>query len=36
MEEAVLDKKIDNVIGQMGWDLSNINASESLQKFFDF
>jgi hypothetical protein len=36
MEEAVLDKKIDNVIGQMGWDLSNINASESLQKFFEF
>ena len=36
MEEAVLDKKIDNVLGQMGWDLSQTKESEALQEFFEF
>lgn len=36
MEETVLDKKIDNVLGQMGWDLSKIHESESLREFFEF
>jgi len=36
MEEAVLDKKIENVIGQMGFDLKRINESETLQAFFEF
>lgn len=36
MEEAVLDKKIENVLGQMGWDLSQTKESEALQEFFDF
>jgi hypothetical protein len=36
MEEAVLDKKITNVIGQMGFDLARINESESISNFFDF
>ena len=36
MEEAVLDKKITNVIGQMGFDLKRMNESETLQNFFEF
>jgi hypothetical protein len=36
MEEAVLDKKIENVLGQMGWDLSQTKESEALQEFFEF
>lgn len=36
MEEAVLDKKIGNVLGIMGWDLKRINESETLQAFFEF
>lgn len=36
MEEAVLDKKIENVLGQMGWDLSQTKESEALQEFFSF
>jgi hypothetical protein len=36
MEEAVLDKKIENVLGAMGWDLSQTKDSEALQEFFEF
>ena len=36
MEEAVLDKKISNVIGAMGFDLNRMNESETLSRFFDF
>ena len=36
MEESVLDKKIGNVLGIMGWDLKRINESETLQTFFEF
>ena len=36
MEEAVLDKKLENVLGAMGFDLSRINESETLQAFFEF
>jgi len=36
MEESVLDKKIQNVLGAMGWDLSRTNDSEALTEFFDF
>ena len=36
MEEAVLDKKIENVIGAMGYDMSRMNESETLQAFFEF
>lgn len=36
METAVLDKKIVNVIGQMGWDLSRIHDSPAMTEFFDF
>ena len=31
-----LDKKINNVIGQMGFDLDRTKESETLQTFFDF
>ena len=36
MEKAVLDKKIGNVIGIMGWDLNRANESETLEAFFEF
>ena len=36
MEEAVLDKKIQNVIGAMGFDLTRMNDSETLQAFLEF
>ncbi len=36
MEEAVLDKKIQNVLGEMKFDLSRMNESETLQAFFEF
>jgi hypothetical protein len=36
MEESVLTKKIHNVIGAMGWDLSRAQTSESFDEFFDF
>ena len=36
METAVLDKKVTNVIGQMGFDLSKIHETETLQTFFEF
>jgi hypothetical protein len=36
MEEAVLDKKIQNVLGVMGWDLKRSNDSQALQQFFEF
>ena len=36
MELSVLDKKVHNVLGAMGWDLTRINDSEALDEFFDF
>jgi hypothetical protein len=36
METAVLDKKVTNVIGQMGFDLDRIHESETMQQFFEF
>ena len=36
MEQSVLIKKIDNVLGAMNWDLSRITDSEALDKFFEF
>jgi hypothetical protein len=36
MEKSVLDKKIQNVLGAMQWDLTRINDSEALDEFFDF
>lgn len=36
MEESVLNKKIQNVLGAMGWDLSRIHDSEALNEFFEF
>ena len=35
MEESVLNKKINNVLGAMGWDLSRMNESKTLTEFFD-
>jgi len=36
METAVLDKKVQNVLGQMGWEIDRANESEALQEFFEF
>jgi len=36
MEETVLDKKVANVIGPMGFDLSRTTQSETLSTFFEF
>ena len=36
MEGAVLDKKMQNVLGVMGWDLSRANNSEVMDAFFEF
>jgi DNA polymerase elongation subunit (family B) len=36
MEESVLDKKIQNVIGQMNFNLERINETEAMGTFFDF
>jgi DNA polymerase elongation subunit (family B) len=36
METAVLDKKVQNVLGQMGWEIERANDSEALQEFFEF
>jgi len=36
MEETVLDKKVSNVIGPMGFDLSKTTQSETLSAFFEF
>ncbi len=35
MEETVLDKKIENVIGPMGYDLSKTTQSETFSTFFE-
>ena len=36
MEQSVLDQKIKNVLGAMGWDMSRINESEAFGEFFEF
>ena len=36
MEETVLDKKVENVIGPMGFDLSKTKQSETFNQFFEF
>jgi len=36
MEEAVLDKKIQNVLGVMNWDLKSANDSAAFQQYFEF
>ena len=35
MEETVLDKKVENVIGPMGFDLSKTKQSETFNQFFE-
>jgi hypothetical protein len=36
MEETILDKKIKNVIGPMGFDLDKTTQSKTLSTFFEF
>jgi hypothetical protein len=36
MEESVLNKKIQNVLGAMGWDLKRANDNKIVQSFFKF
>jgi DNA polymerase elongation subunit (family B) len=33
MEAAIIDKKVENVIGATGWDLSKINHTRATKKF---
>lgn len=36
METTIIDKKIDNLIGVLKWDLSAANTSEQFDNLFDF
>ena len=36
MEVAIIDKKIDNLIGVLKWDLSAANTSEQFENLFEF
>ena len=36
MEESVVDKKVENVLGPLGYDLSRTTESETLSTFFEF
>jgi hypothetical protein len=36
METTIIDKKIDNLIGVLKWDLRNANASETFEELFSF
>jgi DNA polymerase elongation subunit (family B) len=36
MESTIIDKKLDNLIGVLKWDLSDADASEQFTNLFDF
>ena len=36
MEATIIDKKLQNLIGVLKWDLSDANASETFTNLFDF
>jgi len=36
METTIIDKKIDNLIGVLNWDLRNANTSETFEDLFSF
>ena len=36
METTIIDKKIDNLIGVLNWDLRNANNSETFEDLFSF
>jgi DNA polymerase elongation subunit (family B) len=35
MEQTIVDKKLDNLIGVLKWDMSDANASETFDNLFD-
>jgi DNA polymerase elongation subunit (family B) len=35
MEQTIVDKKLDNLMGVLDWDLSDANASETFDNLFD-
>ena len=35
MEQTIVDKKLDNLIGVLDWDMSDANASETFDNLFD-
>jgi DNA polymerase elongation subunit (family B) len=35
MEQTIVDKKLDNLIGVLNWDMSDANASETFDNLFD-
>ena len=36
MEEVIIDKKVSNLIGVLGWDLSSTNELSSVNSLFEF
>jgi hypothetical protein len=36
MEEVIIDKKVSNLIGVLGWDLSSTNEFSSVNALFEF
>ena len=36
MEATIIDKKLDNLIGVLKWDLSDADASEQFTNLFEF
>ena len=35
VEQTIVDKKLDNLIGVLNWDMSDANASETFDNLFD-
>ena len=36
MEQAILDQKLDNLIGVLGWDIQSTETSNTFNKLFEF
>ena len=36
MESTILDQKIDNLIGVLGWDVQSTETTNTFNKLFDF
>ena len=36
MEQAILDQKLDNLIGVLGWDIQSTETTNTFNKLFEF
>ena len=36
MEQTILDQKLDNLIGVLGWDIQSTETSNTFNKLFEF